>query len=84
MSDKTGWGGRGQQLRDSGWGRQDPVSCPAPSQRKNSALECRDAYIVWGRWEPKRKFRLNCGQNPGSPDDGWCGLWPPPELTTQV
>ena len=28
------------------------------SERKNSALDSLVGYIVWGRWEIKRKFRL--------------------------
>jgi len=34
VSDKTGWKGRGQQLRDSNWARRDRVPSPGPGQRK--------------------------------------------------
>lgn len=47
--DKTGMGRpRGQQFRDSGLGRRNPFSRPRAQQRKNSALESFDRYIVWG------------------------------------
>jgi hypothetical protein len=36
VSDKTGWKGRGQQLRDSTWARRDRVPSPGPGQRKYS------------------------------------------------
>jgi hypothetical protein len=42
--------------------RLNSVPSPAPSQRKNSAMESLDGYIVWGRWELKRKFRFVTGK----------------------
>ena len=30
-----------------------------PAKENNDALESLKGYIVWGRWELKRKFRLN-------------------------
>jgi hypothetical protein len=37
------------------------VSRKEPSQRKHSALDSLEGYIVWGCWELKRKFRLKDG-----------------------
>ena len=48
MSDKTGWKGRGQQLRDSDWDGRDRVARPGPSQRKKSALESLEGCTLWG------------------------------------
>ena len=36
VSDKTGWKGRGQELRDSRWDTPDPAPRPGPGQRKHS------------------------------------------------
>jgi hypothetical protein len=58
MSDKTGWKGRGQQLRDSHWARRDRVPSPGPAKENNYARESLDGYIGSGCRELKRKFRL--------------------------
>jgi hypothetical protein len=59
VSDKTGWKGRGQQLRDLRWGTRDPVQRPGPVKENTDALESPKGYIVSGCWELKRKFRVS-------------------------
>ena len=46
MSDKTGWKGRGQQLRDSNWARRDRIPSPGSAKKNNYALEFPEGYIV--------------------------------------
>jgi len=38
--------------------RQDPVPSPALSQRRNTAPESLEGYIVSGCWELERKFQF--------------------------
>ena len=67
MSDKTGWKGRGQQLRDSNWARRDRIPSPGSAKKNNYALEFPEGYIVLRGRELKRKFRLRtvgtCGDS---------------------
>ena len=39
LSDKTGWEGRGQQLRDSRWGRRDCVGQALPGISNDEAFD---------------------------------------------
>src|ERR1019366_7292634 len=57
VSDKTGWKGRGQQLRDSCWGTRDLCRVVGPAKENKVKLESPKGYIVSGCWELKRKFR---------------------------
>jgi len=56
VSDKTGWKGRGQQLRDSGWGTRDPVPRPGTAKENNDALEPPERVYSVGLLGPKTEI----------------------------
>jgi hypothetical protein len=46
VSDKTGWKGRGQQLRDSNWAHGTLSRALGPAKENKYALESLKGYIV--------------------------------------
>jgi hypothetical protein len=44
----------------SRWGRQCPVTSPWTQPTKDGALEPLEGCIVWGCWQLKLKFLINC------------------------
>jgi hypothetical protein len=48
VSDKTGWKGRGEQLRDSNWADGTVSRVLGPAKENNYAPESPNGYIVLG------------------------------------
>src|ERR1035437_6059175 len=58
VSDKTGWEGRGQQFWNLGWAMRTLCRAWGPAPKGKWCAGSLKGCIVWGCWEPKRKFRV--------------------------
>jgi len=58
VSHKTGWECLGQQFWNLGWGMRTLCRAWGPAPKGKWCAGSLKGCIVWGCWEPKRKFRL--------------------------